>query len=168
MAVAGLDKLLNNLKTIEKKVAKKLVKTAVDSGGGVVLKSFKANIPTSSPNLENFKRAAGKQTKLAKDGFAVCRVGMRKKYARDRKTKQLKLTATGRRLAKRLAKTGGTYPSRIFHLFEKGTAERVQETTGRHVGRIIAHPMLAPAVSSTQGAVITAMADKLRDGLASI
>lgn len=39
--------------------------------------------------------------------------------------------------------------SRLAHLFEFGTAERVQETTGRRTGRIPMQPFLRPAVEQT-------------------
>ncbi len=162
MSVKGLDDLLKNLKTVEQKVAKKLVKKAVDAGGGVVLKAFKANVPAGNPDLENIKRAAGKKT-VSKAGVATSIIGVRKQYQRDRKTKQRKLSATG----KRIAKAGGTYPTRIFHLFEKGTKQR-QTKAGKNTGKITKVPMLGPAVDNNQSAITSKMADVLRDGLASI
>jgi HK97 gp10 family phage protein len=155
--VEGLDDMLRRIGEVEAKVGKKLVKSAVDQGGGVVLKAFTANIP---PNLANLKRAAGKQT-TQKAGVAVCRVGVRKQYAKDRKTGKRKLSATG----KRVAKAGGSFPSRWFHLAEKGTKSRVQTTTGRATGAMPKTPMLQPAVDQTAGPVREKMADVLREGL---
>ena len=55
--------------------------------------------------------------------------------------------------------------SRLAHLFEFGTSQRVQTTTGRSTGRMPARPFMRPAVDSVEGEVEAKMAERLAAGI---
>lgn len=152
----GLDDLVRRAKAMEAKVARKLTRKAADQGGTVLLKTLKPMIPSFAPRL---RKALGKKTKQPKTGFAWSLIGARRQFAKDRKTGARKLSSTGKRLA-----GGGKYPTRTFHLIEKGTKPR-QTKSGKSTGRMPAWPALAPAVVRSRAAVRSKMADVLRDGM---
>ena len=155
----GLDDMLRRIRQLEEKVARKLIKQAVDQGGTVLLNALKPLIPPFAPRL---RKALGKKTKQPKVGFAWSVIGARKQFAKDRKTGAKKLSTTGKRIASDGGK--GKYPTRYFHLIDKGTKPR-KTKSGKSTGRMRAWPAMTPAVIRSRTAVRGKMADVLRAGL---
>lgn len=112
--VEGLPDVLRRLDELDKKVANKVLRTAVTKSARALVKDTKRRIRSKS-----IKRALTHKVK-SRARFAEASVGAKKRQAGA--------------------------PARLFHLFEFGTAGRVQRTTGRRTGSMPSRPALRPAV----------------------
>ena len=143
----GLQKLLEKLSTLPKKVQKKTLNKAIAAGNRIILGAAKARVRRRTGMLA---RALGQRVKIYRSGGVVVGItGPRTGYVKTR---------TGRKataLAKRFA-AAGVKPTKYAHLVEQGHS-------GPHPAP--AYPFLRPAFDSTRGQVLDAMSRIIQDGI---
>ena len=145
----GLAPLVQKLKQLDRKIARRTVRKALTAGSNMVLRAAKQLVPRDTGML---RLALGVSVKLKKDGLAIARVGPRTGYLRKRRGETTpRLSKLGKALA-----AAGVKPTKYGHLVEKG------RKTGRPMA---AQPFLGPALQREAPAAVAAMAAVIRKAL---
>jgi hypothetical protein len=169
--VEGLEPLLKKLESLQKKVAKKILKQAVTAGGRDVRQIEKVLAPTSAESRSTrvsslemtdarlvhglLRLSIDVKVKMFRSGVVVAVIGPRTNFANDKKTRQRKLTGFGKRAQRLAAKHGGALaakqsPANYAHLagphrkqvFMTKAAEQAAQQAGDTIRRVIEEGIL--------------------------
>lgn len=142
----------------------------VDLSGFEALKSTMRKFADDRTQTKLLNAACGSGATVLKREMQARSPSTRLEYAARTRTgvNAARVLRVRRSVAKAggLAAVGFRQPhSRLTHLIEFGTSERVQKTTGRKTGRMPARPFIRPAMQSSKADIVTAMKKNLTKGI---
>lgn len=116
--IEGLPHVIEQLRQLPKKLAKKALRTVVGAAGTILLRNAKARCPR---HLGILRKSLGKKIKVYSSGVGVSIVGARKGF-RQQIGVRVKDSGPGARYPKKAGDPIYADPAKYLHLVELGTA----------------------------------------------